>query len=122
MIPGLLTSALYAGSFVTASKPSCEEVVLVVKGRIDYKETMKSGELGFHHCIHHRPRSTDFPQANPSNPNCVQVDMSPEVVSINPPLPHEENQILPLFQRPNPYYIPDGTVCEVKYAQYYYLQ
>jgi hypothetical protein len=116
----LLQSLSYAGSFVTSAKPSCSEVVISVKGRINYKDSMKSGDLGFHHCLHRKLRSADFPKVAPASTYCAQVDMEPEVVGINPPLPHDGNAEMPVFQRPNPYYIPDGTACEVKYAQYYY--
>lgn len=117
-----LSSMVSAGSFMTASKPACTDVVLTVKGKISYKDSMKSGELGYHHCMHRRLSSSDFPVLSPNNNHCAQVDMQPEVVGINPPLPHEANAVMPVFQRPNPYYIPDGTACEVKYAQYYYLR
>lgn len=107
-------------AFITASKTTCEDVVRSVKGRISYSQDVKSGELGFHHCVHRRLASPDFPQRNPDNPNCRQVDMAPEVVGIFPPLPHDENETLPMFGRPNPYFIADGSSCEVKYAQYYF--
>ncbi len=117
----MVSPVISAGSFVTASKPACSEVVITVKGRINYKDNMKSGEFGFHHCLHKKLYSESFPKVNPNNNACLQLDESPEVVSINPPLPHEGNAVLPVFHRPNPYFIPDGTACEVKYAQYYLL-
>ncbi len=107
-------------AFVTSSRPSCTEVVRVVKGRISYDDSMKSGELGFHHCIHRKLTSSDFPKNDPERPACRQLDMTPEVVSIYPPLPHEDNANLPVFGRPNPYYAPSGEVCEVKYTQAYF--
>ncbi len=119
---GLFASSVGAGSFTTASKPACNEVVITVKGRINYKDSIKNGELGFHHCIHNKLKSVNFPAVAPANNYCSQVDMEPEVVAINPPLPHEGNATLPVFHRPNPYYIPDGSACEVKYAQYYFLR
>jgi hypothetical protein len=107
-------------AFITASKPMCTEVVRSVKGHISYDDSMKSGDLGFHHCIHHKLTSRDFPQSDPDRPGCRQLDLTPQVVSIYPPLPHEDNPNLPVFGRPNPYYAPAGEACEVKYSQAYF--
>ena len=63
-----------AGSFVTASKPACSEVVITVKGRINYKDSMKSGEFGFHHCIHKKLYSENFPKVGPTKSTCMQLD------------------------------------------------
>jgi hypothetical protein len=127
---GILATGLFLGffatllqaetMFLTSSKPMCSEVVKVAKGHISYEDSMKSGELGFHHCIHKKLYSTDFPQRDPEKPGCRQIDMNPEVVAINPPLPHEENEMLPVFGRPNPYHARKGEVCEVKYSQAYF--
>ncbi len=117
----MASTAISAGSFVTVSKPACSDVIITVKGRINYKESMKSGDFGFHHCMHKKLYSQNFPKTNPNNSACLQLDEPPQVLSINPPLPHDENAYMPVFHRPNPYYIPEGTACEVKYSQYYVL-
>ena len=98
---------------------SCPDKTVRVYGKINYKELKKSGDLGFHHCVHKKLRSNDFPEILPGDEGCEQVSQEPEAISIFPPLPQSNERLL-TYGRINPAYVPEGTTCSVTYTQYYY--
>jgi len=105
-----------------SSEKSCQDQIRKSVGRIDYQESIKSGDLGFHHCVHRVLTSNDFPTelSVSDGKECQQMSMPPEATSIEPPLPHQSNEYLALYDRPNPFYLKEGTACAVVYTQYYF--